>query len=163
MGSGKTTVGKALAHQLGWRFLDLDDEVERRAGKPIARIFAEDGEPAFRRAELSALTALSLDEPVVVALGGGTFVQEQAKDVLHRIGEPVVFLDLSLDELLARCRAHQHDRPMFRDTNQFRHLHELRRPHYMRADLRIDAEGKSVEVLVSEITSQLGLSAQEQP
>src|SRR3984885_5965473 len=77
MGSGKSTVGRALADELGWGFADLDEEIEKREGMPIVRIFDTRGEAEFRRAETAALRervrAVERGRPCVIALGGGTF------------------------------------------------------------------------------------------
>src|SRR4030042_1459888 len=70
-GTGKTTVARLLAERLGWDWIDADDEIERRAGKSIAAIFADDGEPAFRDLEASVVAELSRWRRSIVALGGG--------------------------------------------------------------------------------------------
>ncbi|HDZ11938.1 MAG TPA: shikimate kinase, partial [Bacteroidetes bacterium] len=75
MGSGKSTVGRLLKEVLGWRFMDTDAEIEKRAGKPISRIFAEEGEPAFRKLELKEARRLAGCFNCVVATGGGMFTQ----------------------------------------------------------------------------------------
>jgi len=81
MGAGKTSVGQALARRLGWGFVDLDQQIERRAGRTIAEIFAGSGEDAFRRIETAVLrellAKLGHGSPLVVALGGGTPVREE--------------------------------------------------------------------------------------
>src|SRR5205823_12787324 len=80
MGAGKTTVGKALAERLGWRFIDLDDAIEAHEGRKIAEIFRASGENEFRRAEAEALCSrieqLDSRNPTVMALGGGAYGQE---------------------------------------------------------------------------------------
>src|SRR5512135_1713202 len=88
MGAGKTTVGQELARLLGWRFVDLDDRITARAGRSIARIFAESGEAAFRAAESRALAEfvgeLAGAAPCVLALGGGAFVQPANQHLLKQ-------------------------------------------------------------------------------
>ena len=117
MGSGKSTVGHALADALGRRFLDLDAEIEREAGTSVAALFAAEGEPAFRARERAALAqALAGAEPVVVATGGGcptddlraSFANLQAKrpnenrEALVATGGDVVWLRASPDVLARR-------------------------------------------------------------
>src|SRR5262249_15827649 len=88
MGAGKTAVGHVLAQQLGWRFIDLDDEIEHAAGKSIATIFRTAGENEFRRLEGEELTrllkSLKTGKPTVAALGGGAFVQRDNAEKLRQ-------------------------------------------------------------------------------
>jgi shikimate kinase len=141
MGSGKSTVGRLLAERLGWQFVDLDAEIEHRAGKPIARIFDEDGEPAFRDLEHEAIRretgAVRGGGARVVALGGGAFVPERNRWKLEDAGL-TVWLDLPADLLWDRVRQ-ETDRPLARDAEKFRLLCDERRPIYALADFRIDA------------------------
>lgn len=85
-GTGKTTVGRALAARLGWRFADADDVVEAAAGKSIADIFAADGEPAFRDREAAALAELCGRTEHVVATGGGAVLREANRECMTRAG-----------------------------------------------------------------------------
>jgi shikimate kinase len=84
MGAGKSTAAAALAERLGWEFADADVEIEREAGKPIPRIFAEDGEPAFRALEERVAARLLARIEIVVALGGGAvtspLIRERLRD-----------------------------------------------------------------------------------
>src|SRR5579884_1143933 len=100
MASGKTTVGRALADELGWPFSDLDLEVEKKAGTSIAQIFEQMGEEMFRRLETDALRArvrqIEAGHPCVVALGGGAFVQPSNWDLVANNGV-TVWLDCSMD------------------------------------------------------------------
>ena len=81
MASGKTSVGRALAERTGWTFVDADDVIVARAGKPIHRIFEEDGEPAFRELERRVIADLCAKERQIIASGGGAFVSPQNRDV----------------------------------------------------------------------------------
>jgi shikimate kinase len=119
MGSGKTTVGLLLARQLAWRFEDLDLRIEEHTQLAIPAIFERLGEPGFRRMESDELTAVlgraaESGEPLVLALGGGTYAQPGVVERLRAAGVAVVWLDCPLDLLLARC-ATMTNRPLFRD------------------------------------------------
>lgn len=158
MGAGKTTVGQRLARRLGWTFVDLDEEIERRQGRTIARIFDQHGEPYFRRVEHEVLEDILREaegRATVVALGGGTYAQPENFDRLRRNGGVAIWLDCSLEELRRRCRGLTH-RPLFRDPAGFRRLYDLRRPYYEKADLRVEASGRDPDRVVEEIL-QCGL------
>jgi shikimate kinase len=86
MGTGKTTVGRTVAYRIGFKCVDSDHEIERKAGKPVARIFSEDGEPAFRKLERRFIEDGHAAEKVVVACGGGLVVQEGMLALLSRKG-----------------------------------------------------------------------------
>lgn len=144
MGSGKTTVGRVLAHRLGWHFVDLDDQIEARAGMQIADIFQASGEPAFRALEHAVLAsilggALERGRPTVIALGGGTIAQELNLALLRDSGCVTVWLDCPMEELLVRC-AQMNNRPLFRDEASFRQLYEQRLDFYQKAQYRVSAE-----------------------
>lgn len=102
MGAGKTTVGRALAARRGWDFVDSDAQVEARAGRTVAEIWASDGEPAFRSLESEALAgALASERPAVIAAAGGT-VLDPANVSLLRSHRPVVWLRADPATLAAR-------------------------------------------------------------
>ncbi len=103
MASGKTSVGRALAERTGWTFIDADDAIVARAGKPIHRIFAEDGEPAFRELESRVIADLCAGERQVIASGGGAFVSERNREVMLAGGR-VFFLSASPAEILRRVQ-----------------------------------------------------------
>ena len=159
MGSGKTTVGRALSARLGWRFEDLDQRIQAEAGRSIAEIFHHEGEAAFRRAERTALTNVLRDVrdlPAVVALGGGTFIQSENFAVIARHGGRTVFLDAPIEELWRRCQESV-ERPLRRDKQHFSHLYETRLPDYMKASIRVDTNGKDAETVACEIVKRLGI------
>jgi len=141
MGSGKTTVGRALAAALSGRFVDLDDRVEARAGKNIPSLFADHGEPHFRHLERESLELL-LDERAdarvtVVALGGGAWVQPGVADLLRPLG-PTFYLQVPIDELHRRLEASDRgQRPLLIGSNlrmRLEHLLSLRAGAYEAAD-----------------------------
>ena len=157
MGSGKSTVGRMLAAQLAWHFVDLDSDIERQTGLPIAQIFEQKGEPVFRDIEHDCLTrvlgwASERDARVVLALGGGTFAQPRNAALIQNVDSPqrsgiaVVWLDCAIELLLQRCVL-MGDRPLFRDEGSFRRLYEERLPFYRQADYRIESGGESIRVV----------------
>ena len=150
MGSGKSTVGALLARALGWPFIDLDAVIEAAQGETIREIFAQAGEPAFRRIEHAALTAVSRTEPAVIALGGGTFVQEPNLQLIRATGGATIWLDCTPDELRVRCQGID-NRPLFRDDLSFHQLLEQRLPFYRLADYRVSTEGRAPQEVVEEI------------
>ncbi len=157
MGCGKSTVGRALSEKMGWAFVDLDDEIERLAGKPIPTIFDDDGEDAFRDHEHQAVIEQAglaqCGQPRVVALGGGTFAYKRNRDALENAGVSI-WLDADADTLWRRISGQDH-RPLARDRKAYADLLASRRDSYAQADFRVDAAGSQPQVL--ERTEALGL------
>ena len=161
MGAGKTRVGRALSERLGWRFQDLDDRVQAREGRTVADIFRDSGEGDFRRAEHAALqdflAELETGGPLILALGGGAFVEPANASLLESMAMPTVYLDASAEELWRRCGGDSVVRPLRSDESAFRQLYEVRRPKYLRAQLRVETGGREIEEIVNEIVDRLGL------
>ncbi len=139
MGSGKSTIGRKLASKLGWRFADLDDDIEAYTAKTIPEVFDQDGETEFRRIE-SAMLALRIAEvnagkPLVLALGGGAFAQPQNRLALKNAGL-TIWLDVPFALVEQRVAGFSH-RPLARDSEKFRALFEKRRPAYAEAQAHI--------------------------
>jgi shikimate kinase len=151
MGSGKTTVGVLLARQLAWRFEDLDARIEESAGLNISWIFERRGETAFREIEREEFEktlgrVAESGEPIVLALGGGTYAQPGMVERLRAFGAVVIWLDCPLELLLARC-ATMNNRPLFRDEVSFRNLLATRLPFYEQADYRIAGDDEPANVV----------------
>ena len=165
MGAGKTSIGQALARHLGWRFVDLDQQIEAREGRSIAEIFASFGETAFRQMETAALRELlaefSNDLPAVVALGGGVPIREENAILLSSCGAPQVFLDAPFEVVLQRCRETAAARPLLREEEQVRLLYESRRPYYLKAQFHVDTTSLSVEEVAAEIARLLSLEREK--
>jgi shikimate kinase len=165
MGAGKSSVGRALGHQLNWIFEDLDDRIQAREKRTVAEIFRDSGEAEFRRAEHAALRhvlkELQAGGSRIVALGGGTFVQKENAALLKASKVPAVFLDAPVEELWQRCCTQAAEngakRPLLRSQEQFRKLYEARRKSYAKAPLKIPTGGRAVEVIAAEIVKVLGL------
>jgi shikimate kinase len=165
MGSGKSTVGTQLARQLAWRFVDLDELIEAASGTSIAQFFERHGEPSFRLLEAAQLRAalgraFENREPVVLALGGGTYAQQGAPEFLRAQNVPVVWLDSPVETLLARCMT-MTGRPLFRDEASFRALHAQRVPSYRLADFRVDGS-RDPSLVVADIL-RLGIFPKTDP
>jgi 3-dehydroquinate synthetase/shikimate kinase len=141
MGAGKTTIGREVARLTARPFVDLDEEIGRRHG-PVPRIFAEQGEPEFRRYESEELArALASPVPSVLALGGGAIVAHGNRELLTEHGVFVAWLDVDVEEAWKRTRGG--GRPLAEDHETFHGLYARRRPIYEElADVRAtDATG----------------------
>jgi shikimate kinase len=138
MGSGKTAAGRKLAERLGVPFVDLDSEVEQRAGMTVREIFERLGEPAFRSLEQEALRGTGELPDAVVATGGGTVTFEANARWIAANGVSV-WLNPPFATIVSRIGAlGKRDRPLFRDEIQALALYRERLPAYRQADLAVD-------------------------
>ena len=166
MGSGKSTIGRSLAQRLGWRFIDLDSLIEEHDGRPVPRIFAESGEPAFRVMETDALASALREARLVVALGGGA-LETQANR--HAIGAAqrtcTVLLTASFDVLYDRCRqqivaavdSSMPVRPLLGDREAAAARLARREANYREtANFILDTTGQQPEDSVGELLRLLG-------
>lgn len=150
-GSGKTTVGQALAAALDVAFHDTDAAVEDAQGRSISDIFVEDGEPAFRALERAEVTRAVTDETGVVALGGGAPMDPAVQEALA--DRPVVFLDVAIADAAKRV-GFDASRPLLAINPRaaWTKLMNERRPTYERlARHRVDTAGRSVDEVVAEV------------
>ncbi len=153
MCSGKTTVGGILAERLGWDFVDVDTEIERREGMRITRIFETKGESYFRKLELDILRELSCREGVVISTGGGLGANPEAMDLMKSRGI-VIWLDVSFEEFMRRCGKDK-NRPLLRlGERKLREVLKERSRVYARAHLRVSGE-EGPERIVQAIISNL--------
>jgi shikimate kinase len=150
MGSGKSSVARILGRLTGLPVISTDARIEALAGKPISRIFAEDGEPAFRARERQVVR--SLRPPAVADLGGGAFCDAQSAERLLRLGS-VVFLDVSEAEAARRIGGSQ-GRPL---APSWQRLLRGRLPLYRRASLRIEVDGFTAEAVARRVVAALRL------
>jgi shikimate kinase len=153
MGSGKTTIGQLLAHELGWSFSDVDADIEKSQGVSIAEIFDTRGEEEFRRIEREAVrkrvSEVQFGRPMVVALGGGAFAEESSQALLTENGVPV-WIDCPLERVRARLDGNS-DRPLARDPEKFEQLYQDRRAAYSKADFRIEVTSDDPAEIVAAI------------
>jgi shikimate kinase len=137
MGVGKTTVGRLLAHQLGYGFIDTDDVIVKAAGKSINEIFTEEGEAAFRQLESDVLGQVCAYTKLTIATGGGIVLRQENWGYLrHGL---IVWLDAPVQILLKRL-AEDDTRPLLQDSDpegKLRSLLQQRQPLYSQADLHI--------------------------
>lgn len=160
--TGKTTLARLLAERLGWEWIDADVEIERRAGKTIASIFAEDGEPAFRDLEAAVIADLCCRDRLVLAAGGGAPMRPENREAMRRAGK-VVWLAARPETILARMSRDATTatrRPNLTDKSPLDEIIELlarREPIYHQtAHISIDTEGKQPPRLVEEILAAIG-------
>jgi shikimate kinase len=155
MAAGKSTVGKIVATALDRRFYDLDQLIEEAAGQPIAEIFRQAGEPAFRRHEAAALQRALTLEDAVVATGGGAACREENLSAMLARGL-VVALSASPAEILKRTGGAS-GRPLLDGADDplavASRLLAEREPFYSRAHLRVDTVGRRPEEVAAEIVA----------
>lgn len=154
MAAGKTTVARALAGRLGWRAEDIDELIEARERRTVADIFSRNGEPYFRALERDILRLLLPLRHVVVATGGGTFMDPENRVAINMDGVSV-WLDVPLEELVGRLPADGR-RPLAADRVQMERLYAVRQVAYANAQLRIDARGAHPEAVAERILEALG-------
>src|SRR5262249_18513293 len=121
MGAGKTLVGRELAQRLGWRFIDLDEGIEGAESLQIRALFSRHGEPHFRNLERTYLQRLSGDSQIVVALGGGAYVDPANRELADSTGI-AVWLKVSFDNVVHRVTI-DGSRPLFSNPEQAKCLY----------------------------------------
>lgn len=156
MGTGKTTVGQALAKELQRPFVDMDVRIEAQAGKSIPRIFAEDGESAFRQMEAALCAELGRQEGLIIATGGGALVNPANREALQRNGT-ILCLEAAPDEILQRVTAADGDavttRPLLAVPDpraEIARLLALRHEAYRAIPWHIETTGRAVTGIVAQ-------------
>ncbi|OUN88953.1 MULTISPECIES: shikimate kinase [Enorma] len=144
LGAGKSTLARNLGGLFHRRFVDTDRLVERRAGKSISRIFAEEGEAGFRALETEVLRSLESQRSLLVSCGGGIVETPENIELMHEMGY-CVYLDGDLDDSLRQIRSLK-NRPDFRSPEHAERLFRHRAPLYRQAaDLTVDIRGRTFE------------------
>lgn len=152
MGTGKTTVGRAVAHKLGFQFVDSDHEIERLQGRTIAEIFAQQGEAAFRQMEREFVERGHPATQTVVSCGGGLVVQPGNLELLKARGV-VLCLHASVETILARTARHNH-RPLLATDDpetRIRTLFAAREPVYKKAGTVILTDARPLQDIVAHV------------
>src|SRR5690606_2687706 len=157
MGSGKTTVGRLVAERTGRGFIDLDEMIEKSAGRQIVEIFDDVGEDGFRVLELEVLREVSSATHAVIATGGGIVIRPENREILQRLGI-VVWLDAPPEELLKRI-GDDASRPMLHGNNPQKRLERLvseRRGFYAETStIHLDTTELNPEEIADRINLQL--------
>jgi len=164
MGSGKSTIGPILGNTLGYRHIDIDQEIERAAGKKVAEIFSEFGEAYFRNAEREILQEASKQSGCVVSLGGGTIANQENFRIIKSTGI-LIYLRTDPEQIFRRMK-YKADRPLLRSQegtmlseheirDRISNLLRQREPYYAQADLVIQTDGRRVGLTVDEIVHAL--------
>lgn len=159
-GAGKSTIGRKLARELGVDLYDTDAGIEEQTGRTIPEIFAEDGEPEFRRIEEQVVRDAVLAGHGIISLGGGSVLSAATRELLH--GRTVVYLEISVGEGLRRTGAST-NRPLLVGVDpaaKYRELMKIRRPLYREvASVRVRTDGRSPGRVVKMILGKLGLES----
>lgn len=160
MGSGKSTAGKELAAILGWSFIDLDQEVERHAGKTIREIFAQNGEEYFRNLETQILRSLDNKSDKVISAGGGTPCHSSNMDFMRKNGL-TIYLKMTPRELRNRLSGSAGERPLIKDLDQVQLLRFIedklaeRRRWYEMSEIIVEGNILDISLILPEVKSRL--------
>jgi shikimate kinase len=153
MGSGKSTVGRLLAEEIGWRFVDLDDDIEHSERRTVSEIFATSGEEEFRRIEHEAIQnrvrSIRRGVPTVLALGGGAFTRPENIDLLRENGI-TIWIDVDYEIAKKRVQACER-RPLARDPERFERLYHERRKFYSQAEYHVPVHVNDSRVALADI------------
>jgi shikimate kinase len=156
MGAGKSTVGRRLAQGLGLPFRDADHEIEAAAGMTIPEIFSIHGETHFRNGERRVIARLLQEGPLVLATGGGAFMNDETRLRISQAGISI-WLKADLDVLMRRVRKRS-TRPLLQNADPegtMRRLMEVRHPIYATADLIVESQDGPHDRVVADIRSAL--------
>lgn len=156
MGSGKSTIGRRLAQRLGMRFADADDEIERAADTTISDIFERFGEAHFRDGERRVIARLLAGKPMVLATGGGAFINEETRALILK-DSLCIWLDADIPTLVERVGRRSH-RPLLKNRDPGEVLRELavvRNPIYAEAHLRVSSASTPHDHTVRDIMEAL--------
>ena len=154
MAAGKSSLARELGRRLDWQAEDVDQRIESRERRAIAAIFATDGEAYFRSVEREVVQALLAPRHMVVATGGGTFVDPDLRALMKSDGA-VFWIDAPLGQIIERL-PRDGSRPLAANRTQLEELYEARRFAYAQAHVRLDASRASVGDLADQVLEWLG-------
>ncbi len=159
MGSGKSYVGKELANDLGYKFVDTDEFLCQKESMTIEQIFNFKGEQYFRNSEFEVIKELSFNKNRVIALGGGAYVQPIIHNFITNLENVlIVYLKYDVDTLLNRLKDEKRQRPLIKNSNNLRDFIEnhlaSRSPFYENSNLIIDNE-PDTEKIIDQIKTYL--------
>ena len=154
MAAGKSSLARELGRRLDWQVEDVDERIEALERRPIAAIFAADGEAYFRAVEREVVQGLLPPRHVVVATGGGTFVDPDLRAIIRADGA-VFWIDAPLGQIIDRL-PRDGSRPLAANRVQLESLYEARRIAYAQAHVRLDASRASIGDLADEVIEWLG-------
>jgi shikimate kinase len=157
MGTGKTTVGKALSKRTGLALMDVDHLIEEKERRRIADIFEKDGEPAFRKLEKETISRIASLAGQIITTGGGAVLDPDNFEALKKNGL-VIALEARPETIYERVKGSRH-RPLLSSGElelEIRRLLESRRPIYDKADLKFSTDGKTAQQVADEIAAALG-------
>jgi shikimate kinase len=164
MGVGKSSVGRRLANALDLPFRDADYEVEAAAGRSVADIFTDMGEPAFREGERRVIARLLDEPPLVLATGGGAFMSAETRTLIK---SKAISIWLKADlEILARRVSRKDSRPLLKDRDPMevlRQMADARYPTYAEADLIVETGDTAHHVAVEQVIRALSAYLETQP
>ena len=153
MGSGKSTVGRLLAEEIGWRFADLDDDIEHAQRRTVSDIFLQSrGRRVPRdraRGDSAACTQYSPRNPTVLALGGGAFTREENIALLQENGV-TVWIDTDFEIMRRRVQSSDH-RPLARNPERFERLYHERRNFYARAEFHVPVHVNDSRIALADV------------
>jgi shikimate kinase len=161
-GTGKSAVGRLIAARLGWNFVDVDERLVGYFGKPIAAVFREEGEAAFRAAERAAVVEACAGRYQVISVGGGAVVDPVTRERV-RDGNRIARLEASPETILTRLRSSPtaEERPMLAADDplaRIRDLLDARADAYAIADFAVDTEGRAPVEVADEVVRHLRTS-----
>jgi shikimate kinase len=159
MGTGKTSVGKLVAEQLHFEFLDTDEMIQSRTGRTIADIFAKEGEPVFRELERQVVEELSRRSRTVISTGGG--LPTDAGNLARLKAHALTICLWAAPEKIWERVGHQSHRPLLHDADPQKKIRELlaaREPFYKQADVLVNTDLRSPREVAQQVALQFKLA-----
>ena len=157
MGSGKTSVGKALAKKLNIAFIDIDQEIEKKYQINISEIFQTKGEAFFRKIEENMSCKLINGKPCVISIGGGGFLNKKIRNKI-KINAISIWINTSLDKIYQRLNESKNKRPLLNYKNlkkSIKEIYDKRKPIYKKANYKIQIKSDNKKVIVENIIKKL--------